>query len=77
MAYDLGGTGDGHQSLAAWHRHEVASRGYRLQCVGWVGAVGTVLLGIVLFGEPVNAARVISFALIVAGIVRLKLSSPA
>jgi quaternary ammonium compound-resistance protein SugE len=42
-----------------------------------VGAVGTVTLGIVLLGEPVNAARIISVALIVAGIVGLKLSSPA
>ncbi|AAR34037.1 quaternary ammonium compound efflux SMR transporter SugE [Geobacter sulfurreducens] len=42
-----------------------------------VGAVGTVLLGIVLFGEPANPARLISVALIVAGIIGLKLSSPA
>ena len=38
-----------------------------------VGAVGTVILGIVLLGEPVNAGRVISVGLIVAGIVGLKL----
>ena len=42
-----------------------------------VGAVGTVLLGIVLLGEPANAARLISVALIVAGIVGLKLATPA
>jgi quaternary ammonium compound-resistance protein SugE len=42
-----------------------------------VGAVGTVALGIVLFGEPANAARLISIALIVAGIVGLKLATPA
>lgn len=42
-----------------------------------VGAVGTVILGIVLLGEPVNAARLISVALIVAGIVGLKLATPA
>lgn len=40
-----------------------------------IGAVGTVILGIVLFGEPVNAARVISVALIIAGIIGLKLAS--
>jgi quaternary ammonium compound-resistance protein SugE len=40
-----------------------------------VGAVGTVLLGIVLLGEPANAARIISVALILAGIVGLKVSS--
>ena len=42
-----------------------------------VGAVGTVILGIVLFGEPANAARLISVALIIAGIIGLKLSTPA
>ncbi len=41
-----------------------------------VGAVGTVLLGIVLLGEPANAARLISVGLIIAGIVGLKLASP-
>src|SRR5262245_1270446 len=34
-----------------------------------VGAVGTVILGIVLLDEPANAARLVSVALIVAGIV--------
>ena len=42
-----------------------------------VGSVGTVALGIVLFGEPLNAARLISVALIVAGIMGLKLATPA
>ena len=40
-----------------------------------VGAVGTVLLGIVLLGESANAARLISVALIIAGIIGLKLAS--
>lgn len=42
-----------------------------------VGAVGTALLGIVLLGEAVNAARIFSLGLIVAGIVGLKLATPA
>jgi quaternary ammonium compound-resistance protein SugE len=42
-----------------------------------VGAVGTVLLGIALFGEPANASRMISVALIIAGIVGLKLATPS
>lgn len=42
-----------------------------------VGAVGTVILGIVLLDEPANAARLISIALIVAGIIGLKLATPA
>lgn len=41
-----------------------------------VGAVGTALLGIVLFAEPATAGRLISLALIVAGIVGLKLATP-
>lgn len=41
-----------------------------------VGAVGTATLGILLFGEPANAARILSLALILAGIVGLKLSMP-
>jgi quaternary ammonium compound-resistance protein SugE len=42
-----------------------------------IGAVGTVVLGIVLFGESANPARLVSVALIVAGIVGLKLATPA
>ncbi|MET4576471.1 quaternary ammonium compound efflux SMR transporter SugE [Ottowia thiooxydans] len=40
-----------------------------------VGAVGTVILGIVLFGDPSNAGRLICVGLIVAGILGLKLTS--
>ncbi len=42
-----------------------------------VGAVGTAILGIVLLGEPANAGRLVSLALIVAGIIGLKLVTPA
>jgi quaternary ammonium compound-resistance protein SugE len=42
-----------------------------------VGAVGTAILGIALLGEAVTPARVASIALIVAGIVGLKLATPA
>jgi quaternary ammonium compound-resistance protein SugE len=41
-----------------------------------VGAVGTAILGIVLFGEPANAGRLVSLGFIVAGIVGLKLATP-
>jgi quaternary ammonium compound-resistance protein SugE len=37
-----------------------------------IGAVGTVILGIYLFGEPATLARLSCIALIVAGIVGLK-----
>ncbi len=40
-----------------------------------IGAVGTAILGIYLFGDPANAARLASIGLIVAGIVGLKLVS--
>ncbi len=40
-----------------------------------VGAIGTALLGILLFGEAVTAARLISLALILAGIIGLRLAS--
>ncbi|MGV8940302.1 MAG: quaternary ammonium compound efflux SMR transporter SugE [Lysobacter sp.] len=41
-----------------------------------VGAVGTVILGVVLFDEPVNALRVGSILLIIAGLIGLKLATP-
>lgn len=42
-----------------------------------IGAVGVALLGIVLFGESAAAARLACIGLIVAGIVGLKLVTPA
>jgi quaternary ammonium compound-resistance protein SugE len=41
-----------------------------------VGAVGTAILGIVLLGESASPGRLASLALIVAGIVGLKLATP-
>lgn len=43
---------------------------------GGVGAVGTVVLGIFLFGEPADAVRLISLGLIIAGLIGLKLATP-
>jgi quaternary ammonium compound-resistance protein SugE len=40
-----------------------------------IGTVGTAVLGIVLFREPATAMRLACIALIVAGIVGLKLAS--
>ncbi|MFO7860128.1 MAG: quaternary ammonium compound efflux SMR transporter SugE [Desulfosalsimonas sp.] len=42
-----------------------------------IGAVGTVILGIVLFDEPAGAGRLVSIGLIVTGIIGLKLASPS
>jgi quaternary ammonium compound-resistance protein SugE len=41
-----------------------------------IGTMGTVILGIVLLGEPATAGRVICIALILVGVVGLKLLSP-
>jgi quaternary ammonium compound-resistance protein SugE len=41
-----------------------------------IGTVGTVIAGLMLYGEPMSAARLICIALIVVGIVGLKAVSP-
>nr|CAD6605530.1 quaternary ammonium compound-resistance protein SugE [Rhizobium sp. Khangiran2] len=40
-----------------------------------IGTVGTVILGIVLFAEPASALRLGCIAMIIAGIVGLKVAS--
>ncbi|QDT78829.1 quaternary ammonium compound efflux SMR transporter SugE [Gimesia maris] len=40
-----------------------------------VGALGTVILGVVLFQEPINTIRVISVLLILTGLIGLKLGA--
>lgn len=40
-----------------------------------VGAIGTAILGIVLFGEAINAGRLVSLALILTGIIGLRLAA--
>jgi quaternary ammonium compound-resistance protein SugE len=41
-----------------------------------IGAVGTAILGMIFLSEPLNAGRVASLLLIVAGIIGLKLATP-
>lgn len=41
-----------------------------------IGAVGTAIFGIMLFGESKEVARLVSIGLIIAGIVGLKLMTP-
>jgi len=55
-------------------RHLPASTGYAV----WVGigAVGTAIVGLLFLGEPRNALRLISIALIVAGVIGLRLADP-
>jgi quaternary ammonium compound-resistance protein SugE len=40
-----------------------------------IGAVGGAALGIIVFGEPATAWRLVSIALVIAGIVGLKLTT--
>lgn len=40
-----------------------------------IGAVGTAIAGIILFGEPRNAARLVFISLIIAGVVGLKVTA--
>lgn len=40
-----------------------------------IGAVGTVIVGIMFLSEPAGVARLVSVALIISGIIGLKLSS--
>ena len=40
-----------------------------------IGAVGTAILGIFLFGESADAGRLLSLALILAGIIALKFTT--
>lgn len=41
-----------------------------------IGAAGAAILGIALFSEPANFQRIACVALIIAGVVGLKFSSP-
>jgi quaternary ammonium compound-resistance protein SugE len=40
-----------------------------------LGAVGAAVFGAIVFREPVNAARIVWFGLIIAGLIGLRLSS--
>jgi quaternary ammonium compound-resistance protein SugE len=42
-----------------------------------IGAVGTAIAGMIMLGEPAGALRLLSIALIVAGIIGLKILTPA
>ncbi|GGE89396.1 quaternary ammonium compound efflux SMR transporter SugE [Massilia psychrophila] len=42
-----------------------------------IGTVGTVIVGIMLLGEPAGLLRLVSIGLIVAGIIGLKVLTPA
>ncbi len=42
-----------------------------------IGAVGTVVFGMMVFGDPVTAGRIVCLAMIIGGIAGLKLLSPS
>jgi quaternary ammonium compound-resistance protein SugE len=41
-----------------------------------IGAAGSMIVGMIIYGEPTDPARMFCFTLIVAGMVGLKLNSP-
>jgi quaternary ammonium compound-resistance protein SugE len=41
-----------------------------------IGAIGAFVVGIVVLGEPINAARVLASVLIVSGLILMKVSTP-
>jgi quaternary ammonium compound-resistance protein SugE len=41
-----------------------------------IGAVGSIIVGILIYSEPADPVRIVCLALIVAGMVGLKLNSP-
>lgn len=41
-----------------------------------IGALGAFLVGIIVLGEPANSLRVLAAALIVAGLILMKVSTP-
>ena len=41
-----------------------------------IGAVGSIIVGMLIFSEPTDPVRIICLTLIVAGMVGLKLNSP-
>lgn len=41
-----------------------------------IGAVGTAIMGIILFSESMAAGRIVSILLVVLGLIGLKLTSP-
>jgi quaternary ammonium compound-resistance protein SugE len=40
-----------------------------------IGALGSVILGILLFNEPINVSRILFLSLILAGIIGLKITT--
>lgn len=41
-----------------------------------IGSIGAFIVGITMLAEPINATRIFAVALIVSGLILLKLSSP-
>jgi len=41
-----------------------------------IGSIGAFIVGIIMLAEPINATKIFAVALIVSGLILLKLSSP-
>lgn len=42
-----------------------------------IGAAGSIIVGICLYGEPASAVRMLCLSMIIAGMIGLKFSTPA
>lgn len=67
--------------VTAWASFWLLSAAMKTLPVGtayavWVGigVLGTVIFGVILLGEPINPLRILGIALLLAGIVALKLA---
>ena len=77
MADRRNSSGHGHQLGTSWYRQKDLPVGTAYAVWTGVGAVGTVLLGIFLFGDSAAVGRLICVGLILAGIIGLKVFSPS
>ena len=67
-------------AIRVYARHDGGQRRHaRPGAAVWtgIGTIGTAVAGMVLLGEPAGALRLLSIGLIAAGIVGLKLLTPA
>jgi len=76
VAHRRHGIVHGAERWLAWRGDEDTAGGHGVYGLGGVDAIGTAVLGMVLFHEPATMARLVSLALILAGIAGLKLSMP-
>ena len=75
MANGLDGAGDAGELLLSLACGAHAPDGTAYAVWTGIGALGAVLVGILLFREPVTAPRLLFMALLLIGIIGLKITS--